>query len=52
MLASLYNVSVDDLLHLSIEFDKNVFYETPGPSQSSDDMSAYLEFFNIPMNQK
>ena len=51
-LAAIYNVSADDLLHLSIEFDENVFYEAPGPSQSSDDLSAYLEFFNSPMNQK
>ena len=52
MLASLYNVSVDDLLHLSIEFDKNIFYEAPGSSQESDDLSAFLEFFNEPRNQK
>ncbi len=52
MLASLYNVSIDDLLHLSIEFDKNTFYEAPGPSQESDNLSAFLEFFNEPRNQK
>ena len=52
MLASLYNVSVDELLHLSIEFDKNTFYEAPGSSQESDDLSAFLEFFNEPRNQK
>lgn len=51
-LAALYNISVDDLLHLSIEFDKNVFYEAPGPSQGSDDLSAYLEYFNNPRNKK
>ncbi len=51
-LALLYNVSADDLLHLSIEFDDNVFYEAPGFSQSSDDLSAYLEHFNNPRNQK
>lgn len=52
MLASIYNVSADDLLHLSIEFDENVFYEALGPFQSSDDLSAYLEYFNDPKNQK
>ena len=51
-LALLYNVSADDLLHLSIEFDEKVFYEAPGPSQSSDDLAAYLEYFNNPKNQK
>jgi hypothetical protein len=33
-------------------FDENVFYEAPGPSQSSDDLAAYLEYFNNPHNQK
>ncbi len=51
-LALLYNVSADDLLHLSIEFDDNVFYEAPGPSKSSDDLAAYLEYFSNPNNQK
>ncbi len=51
-LASLYGISVDDLLHLSIEYDPNVFYEAPGPSTSSESLSAYLEYFNDPKNQK
>ncbi len=51
-LAGLYNISVDDLLHLSMDFDRNVYYEAPGPSQSSEDLSAYLEYFNDPKNQK
>lgn len=51
-LAALYNVSVDDLLHLSLTLDENVFYEAPGPSQSSEDLAAYLEYFNDSKNQK
>jgi transcriptional regulator with XRE-family HTH domain len=51
-LAAIYNVSADDLLHLSIVFDENEFYEAPGPSPSSDDLSAHLEFFSNPLNQK
>ncbi|MBO6297399.1 MAG: helix-turn-helix transcriptional regulator [Lachnospiraceae bacterium] len=51
-LAGLYNISVDDLLHLTMDFDRNVYYEAPGPSQSSDDLSAYLEYFNDPKNQR
>ena len=51
-LAGLYNISVDDLPHLSMDFDRNVYYEAPGPSQSSEDLSAYLEYFNDPKNQK
>ena len=51
-LAGLYDISVDDLLHLSIDLDKNIYYEAPGPTQSSDDLAAYLDFFNNPSNQK
>ena len=51
-LAGLYNVSVDDLLHLSMDFDRNIYYDAPGPSQSSEDLSAYLEYFNDPKNQR
>ncbi len=51
-LASLYKISMDDLLQLSVELDKNIFYETPEPSQSSEDLSSYLEFFNNPNNKK
>ena len=29
-----------------------VVYEAPGPSKTSEDLSAYLEYFNDPRNQK
>jgi len=51
-LAALYNVSVDDLLHLSMSFNENEFYEAPGPSRSSDNLADYLEYFNNPHNHK
>ncbi len=51
-LSGLYNISLDDLLHLSVELDRNVYYEAPGPSKTSEDLSAYLEYFNDPRNQK
>ena len=51
-LAALYNISVEDLLHLSITFDENIFYEAPGPSQSSEDLSSFLEYFNDPNNKR
>ena len=51
-LSGLYNISVDDLLHLSVELDRNVYYDAPGPSQSSVDLAAYLEFFNDPHNKR
>lgn len=51
-LSALYNVSLDDLLQLSIDFDENVFYEAPKKSQSSDELSQFLEYFNNPKNKK
>lgn len=51
-LSGLYNISVDDLLHLSMDFDRSVYYEAPRPSQSSDFLSEYLNFFSDPKNQK
>lgn len=51
-LAALYNISVDDLLRLSVVLDKDVFYEAPIPTQSSDNLASYLSFFNDPKNQK
>ena len=51
-LSGLYNISVDDLLHLSVELDRNIYYEAPGPYKTSEDLSAYLEYFNNPRNQK
>lgn len=51
-LAGLYEISVDDLLHLTIDLDPSVYYEAPAPTQSSDDLAAYLAFFSNPNNQK
>lgn len=51
-LAGLYNISVDDLLQLTIDLDRNVYYDAPVPTQSSDDLADFLEYFNNPNNQK
>lgn len=51
-LAGLYGITVEDLLKLSIELDENTYYDAPAPSQESEDLSAFLEFFNDPKNQK
>jgi len=40
-LAGLYNISIDE-----------VSYDAPVPSQSSEDLSEFLEFFNDPANKK
>ena len=51
-LAGLYNISVDDLMQLTIELDRNIYYDAPPPTQSSEDLAAFLEYFNNPKNQK
>ena len=49
-LAGLYNISVDDLLHLTIDIDREESYDAPAPTQASSDLSEFLEFFNDPSN--
>ena len=51
-LAGLYNISVEDLMQLTIELDKNVYYDAPVPTQSSQNLSQFLEYFNNPSNRK
>lgn len=51
-LAGLYEISVDDLMVLSMDIDRNIFYDAPAPSQTSEELSDYLEYFNNPNNQK
>ena len=38
-LAGLYNISIDDLMHLTVDIDR-------------EDLSEFLEFFNDPANKK
>lgn len=51
-LAGFYNISVDDLMQLTIELDRNVYYDAPAPTQSSEDLAGFLDYFNNPINQK
>lgn len=51
-LAGLYNISIDDLMLLTIELDRNIYYDAPAPTQSSEDLAGFLEYFNNPNNQK
>ncbi len=51
-LAGLYNISVDDLMQLTIELDRDVYYDAPPPTQSSEDLAGFLEYFNNPKVQK
>ena len=51
-LSGLYGISVNDLIQLSFEIDRDIYYDAPGPTQSSDELAAYLDFFNNPKNQR
>lgn len=51
-LAGLYNISVDDLMQLTIKLDRNVYYDAPAPTQTSEDLAGFLEYFSNPKNQK
>lgn len=51
-LAGIYNISVDDLLQLTIELDRNIYYDAPAPTPSSESLAEFLEHFNNPTNQK
>ena len=51
-LAGLYNISIDDLMHLTMNVDRTISYDAPVPTQSSTDLVEYLAFFNNPSNKK
>ena len=51
-LAGLYNISVDDLMQLTTDIDRNIYYDAPAPTQSSKDLACFLEYFNNPNNRK
>lgn len=51
-LAGLYEISVDDLIQLTLSLDRNIYYDAPAPTQSSEDLAGFLEYFNNPINQK
>lgn len=51
-LAGLYNVSIEDLLHLIVDIDRDEVYDAPTPTQTSSELAEYLKFYNDPANQK
>ena len=51
-LAGLYHVSVDDLMQLAVEIDREEYFDAPAPTQSSEDLAGFLEYFNNPHNQR
>ena len=51
-LSGLYGISVEDLMQLTTDIDRNIYYDAPAPSQSSEDLAGFLDYFNKPSNQK
>ncbi len=51
-LSGLYDISMDDLSQLTIELDRDVYFDSPAPSQSSEDVKEFIEYFNNPINIK
>lgn len=51
-IAGLYNIPVDDLMQLIIDIDRNVYYDAPAPTKSSEDLSEFIEYFASPGNKK
>ena len=51
-LASLYNISVDDLIQLTMYLDRDIHFEAPQPSKSSKELTDILTHFNDPKIQK
>lgn len=47
-LSGLYNISMDDLLQISLKVDRDVSYDAPPPTQSSKDLELFLEHCNDP----
>ena len=51
-LAGLYNISVDDLIQLTLSLDRNIYYDAPAPTQSGEILDDFLKYLNSPENQK
>lgn len=51
-LAGLYKISVEDLLHLSVNIDRDEYFDAPEPSSASNDLDGYLSFYNDSFNLK
>ena len=43
LLAGLYKISVNDLLELTVEVDPEINYDAPTPTDSSKELSCFLE---------
>lgn len=39
-------------MQLTIKLDRNIYYDAPAPTQSSENLADFLEYFSNPSNQK
>ncbi len=51
-IAGLYNIPVDDLMQLVIDIDRNIYYDAPAPTKSSEDLADFIEYFANPISKK
>lgn len=50
-LAGLYKISVDDLLSMTLDVDRDEFYDAPEKTITGHMLSQYLDFLNDPVNK-
>lgn len=50
-LAGLYKISVDDLLSVTLDIDRDEFYDAPEKTTTGNMLSKYLDFINDPINK-
>ncbi len=51
-LAGLYHISVDDLLMLTTDIDRSVYFDVPNSTPSSEAVDEMIQFFNSPSAAK
>ena len=51
-LAGLYEISVEYLIQLTLSLDRNIYYDSPAPTQSGEMLDDFLKYLNSPDNQK
>ena len=51
-LAGLYNISVDDLVQLTVNIDRSDSYDIPENSETTKALNRYIEYFNSPLNKR
>ena len=50
-LAGIFNVSLEDLMHIFININREESFDAPTPTDSSKDLNDYLEYTEKPCNK-